>query len=165
MFKPDGKPCRATVRTGTWILDVTYENHQAPPPARHLVAHEAAHVVQGVRIHGWEKVQEVRSGAHNDMRFFRSRTGHQFLPEVDDQVLVAFESGDPRATAVMFNPKEIKLSKPVPWGQQSQGDVGMVRTGNYQIVVRQRGTEPLPIIFVVAKDPALRHDVHTIRLF
>lgn len=155
MFKADGKPCRATVRPGTWVLDVTFEPHSAPPPPRHLVAHEAAHVVQGVTVRGW------------DIKKKKPVIGHAptpYMPAVDDEVLVMFEHGQQRTTAIQFNPYEISAKKSNP-PTVAKGDVGMVHAGNYRVVIRQRGTQPFPVYFVIARDAAMQTDVHAVRLF
>jgi hypothetical protein len=79
---------------------------------------------------------------------------------VDDQVLVSFQCGTPRAAAIIFNPKEFTLTKSAPWQAQAGGDVGMVREGSYRIMVQRRnGTQPLELALALAPDRALRHGV------
>jgi hypothetical protein len=104
-------------------------------------------------------------GAQRAHAAFRApATTAQFLPEIDDEVLVAFECATPRAAAILFNPTAFSLHKPTPWQTQS-GDVGMIREGNYRVVVHRRdGIQPLALALILAQDPALQHNLQLFRV-
>jgi hypothetical protein len=161
MFLASGTPTRATIAVQNWLLDCRFRPGRAQPGPQ-LAAHELVHVVQqGVTVHGWDittkKPVVGRQSARPVLRV--AGAANQLLPEVDDEVLISFTCATPRAAAVVFNPKEFSLSRNPPWQTQS-GDVGMIREGNYRIVVQRRnGTQPLQLALALAPDPALRHNV------
>jgi hypothetical protein len=162
MFLASGTPVRATVVVQNWVLDCRFQPGRAQPGAQ-LGAHELTHVVQqGVAVRGWDiaKKQPIIGPRTVRPGFRAPGATRQLLPEVDDEVLVSFECATPRAAAIVFNPKEFTLSKSVPWQAQTRGDAGMIREGNYRIVVQRRnGIQPLELALALAQDPALRHGV------
>jgi hypothetical protein len=162
MFLASGTPVRATIAVQSWVLDCRFQPGRAQPGA-HLAAHELAHVVQqGVTVRGWDiAAKKAVVGPQSTRPGLRvSGATRQLLPEVDDQVLVSFTCATPRAAAIVFNPKEFQLTKSTPWQAHAGGDVGMIREGNYRIVVQRRnGIEPLQLALVLSPDPALRHNV------
>lgn len=162
MFLASGTPVRATIAVQNWVLDCRFQPGRAQPAA-HLAAHELVHVVQqGVTVHGWDiAAKKAIVGPQSARPGLRvSGATRQLLPEVNDEVLVSFTSGTPRAAAIVFNPKEFQLTKRTPWQTQAGGDAGMVREGSYRIVVQRRnGIEPLQLALVLAADAALRYDV------
>lgn len=171
MFKAEGTPVRAVVPVQNWLLDCRFQPGQAAPTAGiNLIAHELTHVVnQGTTVRVWHLVKNRLPHGARPMQPAFSAAGRtaQFLPEVDDEVLVSFQHGTPRATAIVFNPTELSVRKTVPWGNQlptgGAGDVGMIREGNYRVVVQQRtGGQPLRIALMVAADSRTMRDA---RLF
>ncbi|MEZ5356444.1 MAG: hypothetical protein R2762_27745 [Bryobacteraceae bacterium] len=148
LFNPEGKPLRASVAAETWLMECSFESGRSTPPSA-LVGHEIAHTVQrGVTVRGWcaASRKPLTSG------FSHTRTPASsplFLPEVGDEVLVAFESASPRANAVIFNPNEFNISKSVAWGRSGAA----VLKGVYRIIVRRRGVRPLSLVLITAADP------------
>ncbi|MEX2303865.1 MAG: hypothetical protein WD733_23170 [Bryobacterales bacterium] len=161
MFQASGTPVRATIVVQNWVLDCRFQ----PGPARprpHLAAHELVHVVQqGVTVRGWDIAKKDAIIGPRPARPGVRVAGatRQLLPEVDDEVLVSFECATPRAAAIIFNPKEFSLAKSAPW-QADRGDVGMIRQGNYTIVVQRRNAiQPLQLALALAPDATMRHNV------
>ena len=159
MFLASGTPLRATIAVQNWVLDCRFQPGRARPGPQ-LAAHELVHVVQqGVTVHGWDiaKKETFTGKARPGVRV--AGATRQLLPEVDDEVLVSFACATPRAAAIVFNPKEFTLKKSTPWQAQTGGDVGMIREGNYRIVVQRRNAiQPLQLALVLAPDPTLRHN-------
>jgi hypothetical protein len=173
MFKAEGTPVRAVVPFQNWLLDCRFQPGQAAPTAdRNLIAHELTHVVnQGTTVRAWHLVKNRMPQGARPMHPAFSAAGRtaQFLPEIDDEVLVSFQNGTPRATAIVFNPTELTIHKTVPWQNQQPaggaGDVGMIREGNYRLVVQQRtGIQPLTIALMVATDSRTMRDAQLFRL-
>lgn len=162
MFLASGTPTRATIAVQNWVLDCRFQPGRAQP-GPHLAAHELVHVVQqGVTVHGWDiATKKAVTGPQSTRPGVRvAGATKQLLPEVDDEVLISFECATPRAAAVIFNPKEFSLTKSAPWQAQTAGDVGMIREGNYRIVVQRRNAiQPLQLALVLAPDRTLRYNV------
>ncbi len=163
LFQPQGMPLRSAISVDGWRLDVRFApGASAGPGGTSLPAHELSHVVQQRST-----VRASLREAPGRLALTGRAPASSFLPEVNDQVLVSFESGAPRATAVYFNPKEFTLTKqvpPQPTSSTGRGDVGMVRAGNYTIVPIQKGHGPLVLVFVSAADAALSRDVQAFRI-
>lgn len=65
-----------------------------------------------------------------------------------------------RAPRQSFSIRKSCLTKSTPWQAQTVGDVGMIREGNYRIVVQRRNAiQPLQLALVLAPDPTLRYNV------
>lgn len=163
MFQPQGVPLRAKVSLdGGWQLDLSFTpGRSVAPQGRNLAAHELAHVVQNRAVVEARHVVAPRGRA-----LAPSSTSTQFLPEVDDEVLVGFQCAVPRSTALHFNPTEFTLTKSIrPAGNQGhRGSAGMVREGQYRIVILRKGTVPLVFALVAAGDGALTENVQAVRI-
>jgi hypothetical protein len=125
-----------------WQIDAS----RAASPVPQLPAHELSHTVQqSGRVRAWlvpkrtPTTQPTAAPTRGYDLSHRLARGPRALPEVGDEILVAFEHGDARAVSVYFNPKEITVSK----AALARLDLGSVARGALRLVVRRRGTEPL----------------------
>jgi|SRR5690606_1979171 len=117
---------------------------RAASPTPQSPAHELTHTVQQAgRVRAWlvakRPTQPVAASTGGYDLSHRLARGPRALPDVGDEVLVAFEHGDARAASIYFNPKEITVSKVA----LARLDLGAVTRGALRLVVRRRGTEPL----------------------
>ena len=167
MFQADGTRRRATLAVQNWLLECSFQFGPMPPPNKQLVSDELTRVSHGTTVRVWHvsKNRKAHGMAAGQTTFRAPVGGAQFMPDVDDEVLVCFESGMPRATAIAFTPFEFAIRKPNPWHADGRGDVGMIGSGNYQVVVRQRASHPLALTLVVAEDSFLQRGVQFFRLF
>jgi hypothetical protein len=166
LFRPDGSACRATMSANGWLLDVAFEPRQAAPrAAARLTAHELVHVVQqGMTVRGWSYT--AKKPIVGTRRLTRSPTSaSSFVPEVGDEVLVAFQSAAPRSTALAFNPREYTPTLDNQGTTAARGNVGVIGPGCYTVRVQRRSTaSPLTLTLIIYDDPRTRHAAQTIRV-
>ena len=98
---------------------------------------------QRVDVRGWDyQTKKAITGAN----------GSAWAPEVDDEVLIAFQHGDAAAHAALFlHPGPVSRG-----GAQVQVDVS---PGMYRFQVVHRGSGPLSIAVATAADPAFTRNV------
>ena len=158
LFRPEGTPLRAkvsrTVSVGDALLRITGESNPAPSGQR-LLGHELSHAAQqreGVSVRGWNALQKKEIVGQEPA---------QWLPEVGDEVLVAFEHGDVHHGALQFNPEHLSRRA---GGASVQVDLGSVAGKRVRVRVVKAGSRALGVELVTANDGRLRTGRRSLRI-
>ena len=106
----------------------------------------------GVTVHGWNASEKLA---------VKGPAKGPWVPEVDDEVLVVFGSGDPRAThaALLAQPGALPAS-----GAHTQVDLGPAPQATFRLRIAHRGVGPLSLAIATASDAGLTRDLRQRRL-
>lgn len=159
MFKRDGTPLRATASVSGWEFEVTEQPPGSRPSSGRSVVHEITHVQQN---------QNARhhTSQHNqsDLEFLVSRAerlgkerGSFYLPEVDDEVLVMFASGNGLFGGFELTPKGSR--------QGSGYGFGRVNRATFCLKIKRKGRDSLSLNILAAGDAKFERDRRVLNVF
>lgn len=154
LLRPSSSAVPVQVLIRGWCLEIAPAAKAAVSPT----AHELTHVMQQrTSMRAWQITRATMSTAAKTPVHgwdFKSKppVSGRMLPDVGDEVLVAFEHADPRAVTLYFDTSSTKLTRATAW----KVELGVVARSAVRLIVRQRGAGQLAVAVRTSADSESR---------